>query len=62
MGIYFGVYEKPCVRCGEGVVGTTFISANNPMSFHARCGACEAEDFTQDELIAMGQQKGASWA
>lgn len=52
MGIYYGSYANSCVRCGTGVVGTVFISVT-PMSFHARCSNCGAEDFTAEEREIM---------
>lgn len=60
MGVYHGVYENKCPRCGEGDVYTTFISVS-PMSYAESCSNCKANDFNEDEVKSLGDKLNVSW-
>lgn len=53
MGIYFSKYPNPCPRCGGVQVSSTFISVS-PMSFSVACAQCGANDFSREEINALG--------
>lgn len=61
MGIYYSRYENPCPICNEGVVNQTFISVS-PMTVSRHCTQCDARDFTEEQLKALGDTYSIDWS